>query len=566
MKIIAVFMLLHVFLSFAAFGVSLTLLRRSRLVVLTPLVASAAWPAWIVMTQSVAGYVGAADFSIMMCFASLAVGSAWTVIAIVRDREIIAAFPWKQIAACQAIVVLAGLVVLAPHVWHNDFGYFEFGNGEFLNYSQLAAFSLGLQVSEGPVGWETMHQTLRDGVDFINATVSVLTGRHPVYIVEISAALFRTSYLAIVCAYVVGFSRFRTALIVTAAFALSSFDILQFEISFMAASLAASMLVLMAAIVTASHDLSRAQWLTSYVLINLALVISYPEGMAVLKVVEIAFLIQQRDPELTRRYIAGNLIVIATNPWLVWSKVNYVVSTLTSAGGWDFLGHLTYAQRVTGIEPVYLSHLALFRESVSIYVAFLLAACLLAALLYAVWARRFYSILLVPAVVIFLHIAAWAGLKPHMYPAIKITMQWWWIFPVAFAVAMTNRRLYPTAVGFMLIFALLNGATKYRDLAEKLNLPTFYSQHATENIVQTLTSPVALLSGEPIPNWFWLQVLDARGVRVAMTQWQSKLWAREPVGPPTSDPRDGMPLRPGAWLTYTGPALDLVVVKSSDDE
>jgi hypothetical protein len=196
LKIIFVVTLLNALFWFATLGLVFSLARESKLERYTPIAAAALWPAFMVLSQSMAGYLRAEHFSPAVAIGTIAAAMIWTGWTLHHYRKQYAEMDWTAAASVIAVSLLAGCLVILPHIWNNDFGYSEFSNGEFLNYSQLASFSLGLQTSPDPVKWERYHQATRDGVDFINATVATLTQQQPVHIVQLTAALLRSAYLA----------------------------------------------------------------------------------------------------------------------------------------------------------------------------------------------------------------------------------------------------------------------------------------------------------------------------------------------------------------------------------
>jgi hypothetical protein len=469
-------------------------------------------------------------------------------------------------AAAQAIITGAGLVVVAQYVLHNDFGFFDFGNNEFLNYSQLAAHSMGLQHSTLPVPWETFHQSLRDGTDFINSTVSMLTGRHPVYVVQLSAALLRSAYLAAVCAIIISILSDIPVLAIYACgiAALSAFDLLQFTQSFMGASLSMSIAVLLVA-VTINPSLNRQVAITAYVLLNLALLVSYPEAMIVLKFLEGCYVVEalfRKCRETVLRSGLGNLLVALINPWLVISKAKYALSTIGSEGGWHFLANkvVSYASRLAGTEPINLSFLSIGNNYYVIANATLLAICAAALSIYICRRMRSVVPLVIIAIIISMHLLFYFGLRPHLYAAVKIMMAWWWLLPVGLAFVLKGGyRLLPIAVSLLLI--LPNVETMRREIKYQASLPRFFSETETTQVLNAIKADgreLDLISEDTMAIWFWLQVCDSNEISVRMTENQRLTWMRTP-GNISSDlvPQGGVQLRPLSYLNFSRKVIDL---------
>jgi hypothetical protein len=177
LKIIVVFAALNGLFALSVLGLAFSVMGRNSTLTLAPPVAGALWPSFMVVGLSLFGYLHAVHFSGEFALGLIGAGLVWTAYVGIRHRSNLAAMDWRTAVVIQSISLLSGLLVILPQVWHNDFGYSEFGNGEFLNYAQLASYSLGLQKSAEPVAWEQHHQLLRDAVDFINATVSLITGQ-----------------------------------------------------------------------------------------------------------------------------------------------------------------------------------------------------------------------------------------------------------------------------------------------------------------------------------------------------------------------------------------------------
>jgi hypothetical protein len=574
--VIIAFAVLYPLFSFAAFGAVFLCLKRTAAAEVSGLVAAAAWPALMVIFGSCAGYLHADRYSFAIVAAALAIGCVCSALVIVRYRTDLTAIHWPTICAAHGVAIVAGLMTLAPQIWHNDFGYFEFGNGEFLNYSQLAEFSLGHQTSTTPVLWELKHQSERDGIDFINCTVSILTGREPAHIVQFVAALMRSSYFAaLLSVLLLILSRQRWAAIaigVGAAFV--STDMYQFNLSFMGGSLGAAMVVGSVSLV-AGQLLQHRGAVLLYVILNVALLVSYPEAMVALKILETVLVAEQfirlRDRSLLFGWIAGNLATIAINPPLVLAKILHVWEITGTAAGWNFIADpisesITYLARILGIEPLYESHLALTHS---------VRAIKLAAAIYALACVSLAGMLcyklksLTPALILLsiaaLHTLAYMGRLPHFYVAAKLFLSWWWTIPIAFALSyrdappMLRKAMVPLAV----LFLIANVETFRRDVVFKAGLPEFYSATQAATVLATLHgSPARIDTTEDIPVMYWAQLLDSHRVGANLTERQQTLFSRNPMLPASAPgPAAGlMVIHPVAYLRFQLSPTDLISV------
>jgi hypothetical protein len=293
LKIIIVLIILHAVFSAAGFGLAYSFTRGTAAARMVPVVAAALWPALLVASQSLLGYRSAGHFSWWLALALLVAGLFWSGLVAIIHRSELRQIEWTTNFAIFGLSVLAGLLVVVPHIWNNDFGCSEFSNGEFLNYAQLASFSLGYQQSPGPVPWEMFHESTRDGIDFINATISILTRQQPANVVQLAAALLRMAYFSALLLAIRGILATEPKPLwgvgaIGIMFAFWNFDRFQFEVSFMAASLSLS-IVLSALLLVSTKTLRRPQAVLLYVILNIALLVSYPETMIMLKCIEVVF-------------------------------------------------------------------------------------------------------------------------------------------------------------------------------------------------------------------------------------------------------------------------------------
>lgn len=562
MIIVAYLVALHAVLSLAALGISITLLKRTPWLPLAPLVAAATWPTWVVVVLSACGYIGASRFSVPAALVLVAIGLIWTAFEVKRHG-----IPQFHLAG-HAIALLAGLVVVAPHVWNNDFGYFEFGNGEFINYGQLASYSMGLYHDALSVAWTAGHQNARDGVDFINALVANLTRYDPVHIVQLTSALLRSAYLSALIAVIFAVLPSRAIGVgIAALVAVSAMDLIQFDVSFMGSSLAASMIVCTAAIVVGSKLVPPLIFLVAYFVLNIALLVSYPEGMAMQKLLEVIYVAERfffrKDKELLIRWAIGNALVCVANPLLVFAKITYVKAIMGSENGWNFVapGIIQYVRRMIGIEPLYVTALALY-TSIS---AFAVTAALLTSftvILNLHFAKQLRSSvpIVILAIIIGLHARPYLTGGSHYYSATKILLAWWWLLPVAIAVAVARHRRYAALIlALPALLLVANAETLRRGLSHRFQLP-FNSATEANRMVKALTGKVvAIDSDDGIPILYWHQVLDNHGIATSLSHEQAKMVSRNPALSPQPIPTDVTVIRPKTSLNFEPSRTDLVL-------
>jgi hypothetical protein len=583
LKIVAVVIALNALFALSSVGLVFSLARGSRIAAYAPVAALALWPAFMVTSQSVAGYLHAEYFSSAFAVVTIALGVLWTGWTLTRYPADYARMDWTTAATIATTALVGGLLVVWPHIWNNDFGYSEFANGEFLNYGQLAAFSLGSQTSPDPEVWERHHQLTRDGTDFINATIAMLTRQQPVHIVQLTAGLLRTAYLAglmlFLRALLAGTAR---PVLATVAIGLvvvfSNLDIFQFEVSFMGAALGLGIAICAAGIVVAP-TLPQFQFILLYVVLNIALLVSYPESMIVLKIVEILFvgehMLRDRTSAVARRWFLGNLATIIVNPVLVFRKIVHAYAVTSAEGGWNVIAEpltapLAYVSRLAGISPMYQSDLALFSDQ-RLVVGFALTV-LIIDLMFAVYlARRlkFYALLLIPVVVAIFHGLPYLGLRPHFYAAAKLLLAWSWILPLGLAACYASSGRLPRAALAILagLFVTANFETMRRAKILLTELDTFKSASESRQVAEVIraaagtTTEVVLRSDDPVAGLYWYQVLDHHAITPRPTLAQAQYFARRGIEKPDSayavadQPR--IVLKPNFTATWQMPNTDL---------
>jgi len=516
----------------------------------------------MVTGQSFFGYVKADSFSTGVAYPLILLGLIFT-IAIARFyRSEIAGIDWRGCLALLSVATLGGLLVVVPHIWNNDFGYSEFSNGEFLNYSQLASYSLQLQHSDAPIPWERMHQGFRDGIDFINATVASIAKQQPANIVQITAALLRAAYFSALLSLVRAiFASINRPTILTAliglVLAFTSFDLFQFEVSFMAGCLSLSIAICGAALVS-TVGISRLQYLSLYVVLNVAMLVSYPEAMIMLKIIE-GFFVGERtfrddDREFFKRWLVGNAAIIAVNPLLVWTKIVYAYAAATGSGGWNVIADplsapSSYIARIIGIEPIYRSDLALTHIKLVVFVVAAIVLAFQLRFLASLFKRLNSRALVVfPVAVLAFHVLP--ALKyGHFYAAAKLMLAWFWLLPLGFAAAYVagNKTTRVVLVAAACLYFGANLETFRRAQTSILNMDTFKAAKESDAVIRVVQtalkngSSVAINSSDPAFVEYWLQILDNHGITVAQTDQQA-IYFRRFDGTNTSPPVSGSSL------------------------
>jgi hypothetical protein len=594
MKIVLSFVLLHFFFCLWGLGFSTLLTYRTPYFKYAPAVSVIAWPSCIIFALSGGGHLLArttfanTQFLIWLGPVTAALAAPWLAR---RWREI----DWRTCTLVSVLAIIAGILPIAPLVAHNDFGYFEFLNGEFVNYAQLAAHTLGLQHSSIPVPWEESHAKIRDGVDFINATVTRLTERHPVHIVQLSSGLLRTSYCAGVFLLLFGILRNHSrgayaASTIAAGFCFSNFDIFHFQASFMAANVAMSQGLFLFLLLVTWRDLELVPLSTAYVMCNTALLVTYPEATTIFKLLEILMVadqvIRRRQYLLLRWWALANLAVVAINPTMVLSKVLFVRSVSQSGAGWNFIADPindfpSYLDRLAGLEFVYLPVSAIAPR----FPMFALAIVFIIAMVISLFqlSIRLNTIALagVPLGIAAFHVIGSLQQPINFYGAMKIVLWFTWLAPITVAATYLSqgRLLRIAMLACFCLIALVNAAVFVRAMKAQIGLPTFHSETEARAIVSLLGTQsgkvpsVVIDQPDGIPAWYWAHIFDYEGVNfVWLNQTQQSWFARgwlaaflpqtNIVVPKSITPElsDGLLAARPLLTTWYGPQLRLIVV------
>lgn len=567
--IIACYLILLILIAAATLGGPLFLLLRGTwlakyLVELSVLLL----PALIVVGVSLLGYVHAPKASPTLLVVLVTAGLLVTLTVAVRHRpQLVAAtrLNGPRLALVLVTGLVAGLVVVPRQVAENQLGYLEFMNGEFLNYSQFATFSMGRQHSDLPTAFIRSHQSYRDGPDFINPAVSLLTYSQPVDIVQLVSAFFRLG-LTCLCALVVWELRLPSrsgaliSLLLLLGLVCYPLDIYAFQLSFMGANAAIGMFALLLMLLALVEKIPPKLFLVLFVWANLHLLITYPEIMPFLKISELAFFLERWSGRSHLRWSLplGNVLVLLINPLLVVRKVIYIRTILGGTAGWNILCNplestAQYLRHLVGLEYNFIPSPFALAPALVLAAALLLAGVGLWALarmadrlggLRAVW--------LLPLGFAWFHLAPLVvppapGVGMHFYGAAKFMLLWTWIIPIAFALALSTLRTLPRQAlfaGFLAIYTAAHLVVLAHAISFQLKLPTFYSQELAAKVVEQVKrsgSKPIILTEQTIPLWYWFQVLDSAGqTPVILTQTQANLLARAPTAQFTAP-------EPGSW-------------------
>jgi len=512
------------------------------------------FPAWLVVTGSFGGYLPAHSYSAAWTAVVVAVGTALTAWLVFQNKSQLRDASRRnggRIVAIVSATILAGMIVVPRQVAENSLGYFEFMNGEFINYSQMAAFAIGQQHSSLPATWAVYSQASRDATDFLIGSLAVFSGHEPVNVVQLLSAFLRTAYLCI-CFLAVWETRGRNflgsalAILLIAGWLVYNLDILNFSISYMGANSVMATVVVLVLLLFCSEDMPKSAFIAIYVIGTLYMLQGYPEAMPFIIIAEAGVALQKaalrHDWRLGGRLLAANALSLAVNPRVAFHKMAYVRDVLHSHCGWNVI--CSPADDTT----VYLLHLLGWKSAyvpcAAAHPLLVLAAFLIFSLL-ALWALGVVakkldcaSVWLIPVGVAWFHLAPLVTLDPsdyrQFYGGLKFSLLWVWVIPVAVGLAASCSRrgvvcLLAAATAF---FTIENGECLWRATKVKLRIPSFYSEKLTQDVIQAVRSthrPPVILTEEVVPLIFWFEVLDSAGVEpLILSENQARTIARDP--------------------------------------
>jgi hypothetical protein len=519
------------------------------------------FPAWLVVTGSLGGYLPARSYCAAWTAVVVAVGTVLTAWLAFRNKARLGEGLRRnggRVAAVVSAAVLAGMIAVPRQVAENSLGYFEFMNGEFINYSQMAAFAVGQQHSSLPVAWAVYSQASRDATDFLAGSLAVFSGNEPVNVVQLLSAFFRTSYLCL-CFLAVWEMRARDffgavlAVLLIAAWSVYNLDILNFSISYMGANSVMATVVVLVLLLFFSEDLPISAFIVIYTIGTLYMMQGYPEAMPFIIIVEAGVALPRavlrHDWSLGGRLLAANALSVAVNPPAAFHKVAFVRDVVHSHCGWNVIcspvdDTAVYLLHLLGWKSAYVP--GAVASPVLVLAAFLIFSALaLWALSAAAKKLDCAAVWLIPAGAAWFHLAPLVATDPldyrQFYGGLKFFLLWLWVIPIAvgLAASCSRRSVVFLFLAATALFTVGNGASLWRATRVKLKIPAFYSKKLTEEVIRTVKGthrlPV-ILTEEGVPLKFWFEVLDSAGIEPLMlSASQAQTIARDP-GAAWTDP------------------------------
>lgn len=342
-----------------------------------------------------------------------------------------------------------GAVTFSLLNWGNEKTYQFLGNGEFTNYSRLAA-----SLNENNVGLNdflSAHQDLRYGQDVFLASISRILAEDPINLVHLVSGYLLFTFFSALGGVISMVVRNKTAVILTVIFASTSIvPIFVFNTSWFsqAAVLPASVLVLSYLILGKNRDSSveesirSKEFLASSILLSAYFsysYITYPEftfvhlavGLAVRLVLDLK---NKRISVVSLVLLSGLFLSIAISFRAFFNSFRVFIGQLDSGGGWDIFGNplgqpTIFLQNVLGVRyPTALPS----NQPLELVAAIAAAGVIFCSIIFIRNNQSHRTELLVAAgvvlslsVILVLRLALNGG---HTYTLVKLLCDTWWIW------------------------------------------------------------------------------------------------------------------------------------------
>jgi hypothetical protein len=346
------YVVLLTFLSMtASFGGTYLLLRRSPYGPYSLLLSAVSFQPFLIVCVTLLGYRVPLPIGRASVFVIVGGGLCLTLFAVLRYRDEIAEglrSTWKATALIFGLA-MASMTLATPLLFGStSLAYIDWANGEFVNYAYLAHGFLGVLHDPNYLPGIDDSAAFRYGAELFLATVSVLTAKPPLLLVQVVAALHKTSAIvafAVSCEFARRGWGLRIAAVIAAdvGFAFATILSLNHVLAFLAAQAVTGSFILLALGLLDRGILSRRVqvFLAIHVLF---IVITYAEalpflcGFAAVVVVEALLLRRKAIAAAVIGMLAAGLFV---NPVLLAQRLAYMNFLRTVVAGYNVLGDPT---------------------------------------------------------------------------------------------------------------------------------------------------------------------------------------------------------------------------------
>jgi hypothetical protein len=434
----------------AAFGLTYLLVRRTPYAPYSVLLSIASFQPIFLVCVTLFGYAIPAPLKTARVFVVVLGGACLTLFVVYRYySEIVGAIreAWKPSLLIFGLIIASVVLATPLLISSPELAYIDWNSGEFVNYSMFAHEFLGRLHDPNYLPFFEATRAFRYGAELFLASLSALSGKAPLLLVEVLAALHKVSAITIfaVSLELVRKERGLTPVAVIAAdiaFAFATILSLNHVLSFLGAEAVAGSFILLCMGLFSNGILARG--VQAFFAIHvLFIVITYPEALPLL--LPVATLVLVEAVVLGRKGIATAILVFygagfLVNPMLLVRRFEYLYQLRLAIAGFNVLGNpkddlIGYLVALLGFRYPFLDVPALPRP--------VLDACMLlgfvaviSALTWAAFQARTLVFLFVPAVVVLMDLQIIPDIQPPAtayYKSYKVIAAFY--FCISFALA-----------------------------------------------------------------------------------------------------------------------------------
>jgi hypothetical protein len=410
----------------AAFGLTYLLVRRTPYAPYTLLLSVASFQPIFLVCVTLFGYAIPGPLKTARVFVVVLAGVCLTLFVVLRYRsEIVGTIreAWRPSLLIFGLTIVSLVLATPLLIGSPELAYIDWVNGEFVNYSMLAHEFLGRLHDPNYLPFFEGNRAFRYGAELFLASLSVLTGKAPLLLVEVLAALHKVSAI-IIFAVSLELMRKERGLtpvavgIADVGFAFATILSLNHVLAFLAAqAVAGSFILLCLGLFTNGILARRVQAL--FAINVLFVVITYSEALPLLlSVVGLLFI----EAVVTRRKgIPAAILVIfgvglLANPILLGRRLEFLYRLRLAVAGFNVLGNpkddfIGFLVAVLGFRYPFLDEPSLPR-AVLVACILLGLVAIICALAWAAFRLRTLFFLFVPAVVVLMILQIIPDIQP----------------------------------------------------------------------------------------------------------------------------------------------------------
>jgi hypothetical protein len=429
------------FFSFA-FGAIRLLLKGTALEEYTFEASLLLGPLLLVLTLSCGGYVTPQSLSLLQVSLVVFAGVVLSAIVALCDRRALSDLlrhNGRRLLLLMAFGAWAMIVLVLYYPGNPWRMYFSLGNGEYINYALLAARLTGQcpATADDPTpAFLAHHPQLRFGQDIITAAVALLSGRHPINVVEPLSIFFRFQYAIALGLVLYRLAGERRAWLVALLLFVDGYLLVEtfsFTTSFLSSNCTLCLYLLYVALLVGSPESLNGRAVVLIMLANVYFLVTYPELLPLVKALELAQVVVwliRRQRQRWAPFVIGNLATCVLHPVLVYEKARIAYTQATGLSGWDIFSNpkqtpWTYLGNVLGLryahvpEEVFVARPGLAMCLMASVLVLIVAGLLVLALKH----RLGLAIGLWLSVAMLLHALPVLREGRHYYPAVKFLTQ-----------------------------------------------------------------------------------------------------------------------------------------------